>query len=162
MDSNIFADCWSVDYYRKTHSFPSSSFMLCIRFYFPKAETIQFSSVTPSQDRTTVTNSKMKQILYPITIQHSALDEIVEVGPNFVVLLYDRTARRQDIKWSKLLSLCYYCSKGFPGTASSNSAMSVHSAVSANTQRSTDKGGSNYEMFVLLKLQPMILLHCKS
>ena len=55
------------------------------------------------------------------------------------------------MKWSKLLSLCYYCSKGFPGTASSNSAMSVHSAVIANTQRSTDKGGSSYKMFVFAK-----------
>ena len=29
--------------------------------------------------------------------------------------------------------------------------MNIHSAVIANTQRSTDKGGSNYEMFVFAK-----------
>ena len=29
--------------------------------------------------------------------------------------------------------------------------MSVHSAVIANTQRNTDKGGSNYEMFLFAK-----------
>ena len=29
--------------------------------------------------------------------------------------------------------------------------MSVHSAVIANTQRSNDKGGYNYEMFIFAK-----------
>ena len=118
MDSNIFADCgvWTTTG-KPTAFLPP---LLCYVYAFTILKRRPFCFLLLHCFRIVQHSNKFQNETNPRQHWTKQLQKVRISSYCFTIVL------RQDMKWSRLLSLCYYCSKGFPGTASSNSAMSVH------------------------------------